>query len=95
MAVQPGLCRTWSETPKTCFLALGSYLNEDKSNYLGYEPSEDSDQSDQSPLCAQWVANGLIFLHGDSEDSDRSDQSPLCAQWVANGLIFLHGESGD
>ena len=20
MAVQPGLCRTWSETPKTCFL---------------------------------------------------------------------------
>ena len=26
MAVQPGLCRTWSETPKTGFLTRGSYI---------------------------------------------------------------------
>ena len=31
-----------------------------------------STQSDQSSLCAQWVAKDSIFLHADSEDSDRN-----------------------
>ena len=29
-----------------------------------------SAQSDQSSLCAQWVAKEPRFLHADSEDSD-------------------------
>ena len=35
-------------------------------------PSEDSDRSDQSSLCTQWVAKGPRFLHVDSEDSDQT-----------------------
>ena len=40
-------------------------------------PSEDrsacaSAQSDQSSLCARWVANDPSFLHADSEDSDQT-----------------------
>ena len=33
-------------------------------------------QSDQSSLCAQWVAKDLTFLHGDSEDSDQTGRMP-------------------
>ena len=44
-------------------------------------PSEDrSDwaaaQSDQSSLCAQWVAKDTSFLHADSEDSDQTGRMP-------------------
>ena len=31
-----------------------------------------SAQSDQSSLCAQWVANDPVLLHADSEDSDQA-----------------------
>ena len=31
-----------------------------------------SAQSDQSSLCAQWVAKDPSFLHADSEDSDQT-----------------------
>ena len=31
-----------------------------------------SAQSDQSSLCAQWVAKDPRFLHADSEDSDQT-----------------------
>ena len=35
-----------------------------------------SAQSDQSSLCAQWVAKGPRFLHADSEDSDQTGWIP-------------------
>ena len=35
-----------------------------------------SAQSDQSSLCAQWVAKDPSFLHADSEDSDRTGRMP-------------------
>ena len=31
-----------------------------------------SSKSDQSSLCAQWVAKDPMFLHADSEDSDQT-----------------------
>ena len=33
-----------------------------------------SAKSDQSSLCAQWVAKDPTFLHVDSEDSDQTKQ---------------------
>ena len=37
-------------------------------------PSENSDQSDQSSLCAKWVTKDIRFLHADDEDwSDWTD----------------------
>ena len=33
-----------------------------------------SARSDQSSLCAQWVAKDQRFLHADSEDSDQTGQ---------------------
>ena len=38
-------------------------------------PSEDSDQSDQSSLCAQWVTKDPRFLHADREDSDQTGRT--------------------
>ena len=35
-----------------------------------------STQSDQSSLCAQWVAEDPSFLHADSGDSDQTGQMP-------------------
>ena len=35
-----------------------------------------SAQSDQSSLCAQWVAKDPNFLHVDSEDSDQTERMP-------------------
>ena len=40
--------------------------------------------SDQSPLCAQWVAKDPTFLHADSEDSDRTGRMPRLI-WVLAG----------
>ena len=41
-------------------------------------------KSDQSSLCAQWVAKDLSFLHADREDSDQTGQMPglICLRWV-------------
>ena len=52
-------------------------------------PSEDrsawaSAQSDQSLLCAQWVAKDPSFLHADSEDSDQTGRMPRLI-WVFAG----------
>ena len=33
-------------------------------------------QSDQSSLCAHWVAKDPSFLHADSEDSDQTGRMP-------------------
>ena len=43
-----------------------------------------SAQSDQSSLCAHWVAKDLMFLHADSEDwSDWADaQADLSLRWA-------------
>ena len=35
-----------------------------------------STQSDQSSLCAQWVAKDHSFLQADSEDSDQTEWMP-------------------
>ena len=43
-----------------------------------------SAQSDQSLLCAQWVAKDLSFLHVDSEDSDLTRRVPRLI-WVFAG----------
>ena len=40
-----------------------------------------SAQSDQSSLCAQWVAKDLSFLHADREDSDQTERMPRLI-WV-------------
>ena len=44
-------------------------LPHDKTNKMACAPSE---HSDQSSLCAQWVAKGPVFLHADIEDSDQT-----------------------
>ena len=36
-----------------------------------------SPQSDQSSLCAQWVAKDTSFLHADSDDSDQTGRMPM------------------
>ena len=52
----------------------------DKTNKMACASREDSAcvsiQSDQSLLCAQWVAKDPSYLHADSEDSDQSGQMP-------------------
>ena len=52
MAVQPGLCRTWSETPKTGFLTtrliLRSFSDEESSNNI--------------PIIAGAAGGGLMLL---------------------------------
>ena len=55
VAVQPGLCRTWSDIPKTGFLTTG----------LKWA----STQPDQSSLHVQWVAKNLGLIQGNSTDS--------------------------
>ena len=43
-----------------------------------------STQSDQSSLCAQWVAEDSMFLYVDSEDSDQTGRMPRLI-WVFTG----------
>ena len=43
-----------------------------------------SAESDQSSLCAQWVAMDPSFLHADSEDSDQTGRMPMLI-WVFAG----------
>ena len=43
-----------------------------------------SAQSDQSLLCAHWVAKDPSFLHADSEDSDQTGRMPRLI-WVFAG----------
>ena len=47
-----------------------------------------SAQSDQSSLCAQWVAKDPSFLHADSEDSDQTGWMPRLI-WVFAGHTSL------
>ena len=49
MAVQAGLCRTWSETPKTCFLMARPIFQEE---VLGLD-SSDSDDDEIRQLKSQ------------------------------------------
>ena len=67
-------------------------LPHDKTNILTCAPSEDrsawastqSDQSDQSSLCAQWVAKDPSYFHADSEDADQTGRMPRLI-WVFAG----------
>ena len=62
-----------------------------------------SAQSDQSSLCAQWVAKGLRFLHADSEDSDQTGRMPrlISLRWAHSHFVVLswggsfHDETGN
>ena len=47
-----------------------------------------SAQSDQSSLCAQWVAKDPMFLHADSEDSDQTGRMPRQI-WVFAGRTLI------
>ena len=47
-----------------------------------------SAQSNQSLLCAQWVAMDPRFLHGDSEDSDQTGRMPRLI-WVFAGQTLI------
>ena len=47
-----------------------------------------SAQSDQSSLCAQWVAKDPSFLHADSEDSDQTGRMPRLI-WVFAGRTLV------
>ena len=52
-----------------------------------------SAQSDQSSMCAQWVAKGPRFLHADSEDSDQTGrdwadaQADLSLRWAHSHCV--------
>ena len=56
-----------------------------------------SAQSDQSSLCAKWVAKGPSFLHADSKDSDQTGQMPrliwVFARRIFTLLVLLRGGS--
>ena len=47
-----------------------------------------SAQSDQSSICAQWVAKDPRFLHADSEDSDQTGWMPRLI-WVFTGRTAI------
>ena len=47
-----------------------------------------SAQSDQSSLCAQWVAKDPWFLHADSKDSDQTGRMPRLI-WVFAGRTLI------
>ena len=48
-----------------------------------------SAQSDQSSLCAQWVAKDPSFLHADSEDSDQTGRMPRLICVFAGRTVIL------
>ena len=48
-----------------------------------------SAQSDQSSLCAQWVAKDLSFLHVDSEDCDQTGRMPRLIWFFAVCTVIL------
>ena len=47
-----------------------------------------SAQSDQSSLCAQWVAKDPSFLHADREDSNQTGRMPRL-NWVFAGRTCI------
>ena len=51
-----------------------------------------SAQSDQSLLCAQWVAKDPSFLLADSEDSDA--QADLSVRWAHMPFCWFYHEVG-
>ena len=48
-----------------------------------------SAQSDQSSLCAQWVAKGPSFLHADSDNSDQTGRMPRLVRVFAGRTLTL------
>ena len=48
-----------------------------------------SAQSDQSSLCAQWVAKDPSFLYADSEDSDQTGRTGHFVGFVMSQLIYV------
>ena len=46
-------------------------------------------QSDQSSLCAQWVAKDPSFLHADSKDSDQTGWMPRLIRVFAGRSHFV------
>ena len=52
-------------------------LPHNKTNSVAVRPAKiQIAQSDQSVLCAHWVAKDLSFLHADSKDSDQTGWMP-------------------
>ena len=66
----------------------------DKTNKMTLRPVKTqinlaSTQSDQSSLCAQWVAKDPTFLHADSKDSDQTGQMPRLIWVFAEHTVIL------
>ena len=73
MFVQPGLCRTWSETPKTGFLTTRLIFEPDcnKTNSIAFCPVIKTVQ-----LGHQQSLIKSRFLHANSKDSDQNEWKP-------------------
>ena len=52
-----------------------------------------SAQSDQSSLCAQWVAKVPRLLHLESEDSDQVAQVDLSLRWATMSFCWFCHEA--
>ena len=48
-----------------------------------------STQSDQSSLCAQWIAKDPSFLHAESKDSDQTGRIPRLIWVLAGGTLIV------
>ena len=70
-----------------------SELQHDKTNIMSVCPAKTqlslSAQSDQSPLCPQWVAKDPRFLHADSEDFDQTGWMPRLIRVFAGRTHFV------
>ena len=59
------------------------------SNEPHHDKTNQSTQSDQSSLCAQWVGKDPIFLHADNEDSDQTGPILLVLSWGGSNIHLI------
>ena len=98
VAEQVGLSYLVSNSWRQVFLWHGSYMSHHLTKPTKWRaPREDSGsalastQSNQSALCAQWVAKDSRFLHVDSDDSDQTGWMPrLIWDFSGHTCHFVH-----
>ena len=61
----------------------------DKTNKMSVHPAKTQISSDQSFLCAQWVAKVPSFLHADREDSDQTWRMPRLIESLLGAHAIL------
>ena len=73
----------------SCFIWARSWEN----LFMPYVYNKGTDQpahpSDQSLLCAKWVAKDLRFLHEDSRDTDQTWRCPGCSESSLGAQVIL------